>query len=114
MRKLLLIAAIPVATAVLAIPAFAATKSVKVGDDWFVRSSQGAVPTVTIKRNETVRWQFTGDSGHTVSVKSGPVKFSSPVKRSGTYSKRFTKAGTYRLYCKVHGSEQSMKLKVTG
>ena len=115
MRKLLLVVAVPVITAALAIPALAATKSVKVGDDWFVRSSDGAVPTVTIKRNDTVRWQFVGGDDHTVSVKSGPMKFSSPAKQSGTYAKKITKAGTYRIYCKVHGlGSQSMKLKVTG
>jgi plastocyanin len=115
MRKLLLVVAVPVATAALAIPALAATKSVKVGDDWFVRSSEGAVPTVTIKRNDTVHWKFVGDDDHTVSVKSGPVRFSSPAKASGTYTKKFTKAGTYRIYCKIHGlGDQSMKLKVTG
>jgi hypothetical protein len=114
MRKLALIVVVPVATAVLTIPAFAATKSVKVGDDWFVSGSGSAAPTVTIKRNDTVRWRFVGGDEHTVSVKSGPAKFSSPAKQSGTYVKKITKAGTYRIYCKIHGMEQSMKLKVIG
>ena len=112
MRKLLLVVAVPVATAALAIPALAATKSVKVGDNYFVRSS--GVPTVTVKKNDTVRWNFAGDNPHNVKVKSGPVKFTSPTKESGTYRRKMTRAGTYVLYCSIHGqSDQSMKLRVT-
>jgi plastocyanin len=113
MRKLLVLLIAPAATAALAIPALAATTSVKVGDDYFVRD--GGVPTVTVKRGDTVRWRFAGDSAHNVRVKSGPVKFASPVKSSGTYAKKLTKAGTYRIYCEIHGlDDQSMILKVRG
>jgi len=111
MRKLLLLVTVPTAAAALAIPALAATKSVNVGDDYFVRD--GGVPTVTVKRNDTVRWRFVGDSPHTVTVKSGPAKFTSKSKSSGTFARKLTKAGTYRIYCKIHGEkDQSMILKV--
>ena len=112
MRRLFVVLSVPAVAAVFAIPALAATKSVKVGDNYFVRSS--GVPTVTVKKNDTVRWNFAGERPHNVTVKSGPVKFRSTTKSSGTYSKKVTRAGTYTIICTVHGqSDQSMKLKVT-
>ena len=112
MRRLLAVLSVPAIAAVFAIPALAATKSVKVGDNYFVRD--GGVPTVTVKKNDTVRWNFVGDNRHNVKVKSGPVKFTSPTMKSGTFRKKMTRAGTYRIFCEVHGErDQSMKLKVT-
>ncbi|MDP1848798.1 MAG: hypothetical protein Q8K79_13470 [Solirubrobacteraceae bacterium] len=111
MRRPLILLAVPVLLAALAIPALAATRTVKVGDNYFVRSS--GVPTVTVKKNDTVRWAFTGDRPHNVKVKSGPVKFTSPDKTSGVFRRKMTRAGTYVLYCTIHGqSDQSMKLRV--
>ena len=111
MRILFVVLSVPAVVAVFAIPALAATKNVKVGDNYFVRD--GGVPTVTVKKNDTVRWSFAGERPHNVTVKSGPVKFRSPNKSSGTYKKKMTRAGTYVLYCTIHGqSDQSMKLRV--
>lgn len=91
--------------------AFAATKSVTVGDNYFVRSS--GTPTVTVKKNDTVRWVWRGDSSHNVVVTRGAVKFKSPVKTSGTYRRKMTRKGTYTIICTIHGkSDQSMKLVV--
>ena len=110
MRKLIVVVLAAAALAALAATALAA-KSVKVGDNYYVRPS--GVPTVTVSKGTTVAWRFAGRSLHTVSVKRGPVKFSSSVKRSGTYRKRMTRRGTYTIYCKVHGaSDQRMKLVV--
>jgi len=36
MRKFIVLATIAVAAAVIAVPAFAATKTVKIGDIWFI------------------------------------------------------------------------------
>ena len=96
---------------VLAATALAATKTVKVGDNWFLRSS--GTPTVTVKKNDIVRWTWVGDSAHNVVVTKGPVKFSSPVKNSGAYRKKMTRRGTYIIVCTIHGKrDQSMKLVV--
>jgi len=111
MRRPLVLLAVPVLLAALAIPALAATKTVKVGDNYFVRD--GGVPTVTVKKNDTVRWAFTGERPHNVKVKSGPVRFTSPTRSTGVFRKKMTRAGTYVLYCTIHGqSDQSMKLRV--
>ena len=110
-RPLVLLTAAAIATAAVAVPALAATKSVKVGDDFFVKD--GGVPTVTVKKNDTVKWNFAGDRPHNVTVKSGPVKFKSKTMSSGSYSKKVTRKGLYTIYCTIHGqSAQSMKLRV--
>ena len=53
MRKLIVIAIAACALAVLAATALAATKSIKVGDDYYVRSS--GVPKVTVSKGTTVQ-----------------------------------------------------------
>ena len=111
MRKLLVGTIAAATLCVLAATAVAATRSVKVGDDYFVRSS--GVPTVTVSRNTTVSWRFSGDNTHNVTVSSGPVKFRSATKSSGTYRKKVTRRGTYTIYCSIHGpTDQKMKLVV--
>ncbi len=111
MRKLIVLAIATCALAALTATAFAATKSVKVGDDYYVRPS--GVPKVTVSKGTTVRWRFAGDSPHSVTVSKGPVKFSSGVKRSGSYRKKMKRRGTYTIYCTIHGaSNQKMKLVV--
>ena len=55
----------------LAATAMAATRSVKVGDDYYVRSS--GVPKVTVSKGTTVQFNFSGaDNPHTVTRLSGP------------------------------------------
>jgi plastocyanin len=110
MRKLLILAAVPALTAAVAIPALAATKSVEVGDDYFVRDS--GVPTVTVKKNDSVRWRWEGKHPHNVTVTSGPVKFHSSTKKSGTFTKKVTRKGTYRIICTIHsGMKMTLKVK---
>ncbi len=109
MRRPLVLLAVPVLLAVLAIPALAATKNVKVGDNYFVR--EGSTPTVTVKRNDTVRWAFAGENPHNVTVTSGPVKFKSTTKSTGVYRKKVTRAGLYRIVCTIHDG-QKMNLRV--
>jgi len=108
MRKLLVLAIAACALAVLAAGALAATKSVRVGDNYFVRPS--GVPTVTVSKGTTVRFNFSGaDSPHTVSRLRGP----SFKTCSSTCKRTLRKRGTYRLYCAIHGAgDQSMRLVV--
>jgi plastocyanin len=112
-RKLLVLivlAAVAVLAAVSATSAPSATR-VNVGDNYFVRPS--GVPTVTVSKGTKVRWVWVGRNPHNVKVRSGPVRFSSPSKTSGTYTKRMRKRGTYTIVCAVHGGgDQKMKLVV--
>jgi plastocyanin len=117
MRKFLVLAAVSVTAAALAVPAFAATKTVKVGNtgatsDWFISKAKNH-GTVTAKVGDTVKWVWAGTFPHNVTVKSGPVKFHSKTQKKGSYSEKITKKGTYTIYCTVHGlAKQSMKLVV--
>ena len=111
MRKLIVLALVVGCLGVLASVAMAATKSVKVGDDYYVRSK--GVPTVTVSKGTTVKWNFRGSNPHSVTVSKGPKKFDSGVKTSGSYKRKLSRTGTYTIYCTVHGaSDQKMKLVV--
>lgn len=57
---------------------------------------------ITVKAGTTVKW--TNDEGsHTVTADND--SFSSPTLTAGkTYSRRFTKPGTYAYHCSFHGS----------
>ena len=111
MRKLLVLMSFAALSAVLAVPALAATRTVKVGDDYYVR--KGSVPTVTVKKGTKVTWRWEGKDMHNVAVTKGPVKFRSSFKSSGTYSKTVRTAGTYTIVCTIHQPDMTMKLRVT-
>src|SRR4051812_11942432 len=102
MRKALIIAAAPLATAAFAIPALAATTQIKVGDNYFVKSS--GTPKVTVKKGTTVKWNWVKTvAPHNVTVTKGPVKFKSkPAITKGSYSYKVTKPGTYTIICTIH------------
>ena len=95
---------------VLAAPAGAATRNVKIGDNYYVRA--GNPPTVTVKKGTTVKWNWRGSRQHNVVVQSGPVDFQSALKRSGSYSRRMKRVGTYRIVCSIHAPDMAMTLKV--
>jgi plastocyanin len=95
---------------VLAVPAAGATRNVKVGDDYYVRS--GSRPTVTVTKGTTVKWNWTGRRQHNVVVQSGPVSFQSKLKRSGSFSRRMRRTGTYKIVCSIHQPDMAMTLKV--
>ncbi|MDX6690877.1 MAG: hypothetical protein QOG15_2334 [Solirubrobacteraceae bacterium] len=108
MKKLLVLAI--AAAAILAVPALAATRSVTVGDNFFVHKTGSH--SVTIKKNDTVKWTWTGHKKHNVyevSQPSGAPHFHSPThKGSGTFKHKFSKKGTYKFIC----SFENMKLTV--
>lgn len=55
--------------------------------------------TISIARGDTVRWVWRdGSTIHNVTFKG----FRSPTKSSGTYTHRFTRAGTFRYRCTIH------------
>jgi plastocyanin len=95
-----------VLSAALAVSAFAATKTVAVKDNVF------APKNVTVKKGTTVRWVWKGSAPHNVKVTGGPAKFSSATRTSGSFSKKLTKQGTYKIVCTIHAPGMSMKLKV--
>jgi plastocyanin len=86
------------------------TRSVKVGDDYFVR--KGNPPTVTVAKGTRVTWRWRGSGLHNVHARRGPVTFQSTLKRSGTYSKVLRKRGRYVIFCDVHAPDMKMILRV--
>ena len=97
--------------AAVAVPtANAATRTVRLGDDWFVRD--GGSTRVTVDRGTRVRWRWTGRDLHNVVVRRGPTRFQSPLKRSGSYRKTVRRRGTYRIVCSIHQPDMRMTLRV--
>jgi plastocyanin len=89
----------------------AGSRSIKIGDDYFVRPS--GVPVVAVTRGTRVTWRWTGSSAHDVRVSRGPIRFHSRVQTEGTYSRVMSRRGTYKIYCEIHGAgDQSMVLRV--
>jgi plastocyanin len=106
MKRLIVLALAVAACAAIAVPALAATKTVTVKDNVFVPKS------LTVSKGTTVNWSFRGKAPHNVTVVSGPQKFRSGNKRSGTFSKKLAKAGTYRIVCTIHaGMNQTIKVR---
>ena len=106
MRKLVAIGAASAALVVsMVAPSVAGTRTVGVKDDFYSPRS------LTVSRNTTVRWKWSADGRHNVVVLRGPLKFRSKLVRSGSYSKKLTRRGTYRIVCTVH-SEMTMSVRV--
>jgi plastocyanin len=85
----------------------AATKTVNVRDDSYSHSS------LSIHKGQKVQWNWkkTRDK-HNVTTGSAPVSFSSPTKKGNfSFTHKFTKAGTYKIFCSIH--PDLMKIKVT-
>ena len=108
MKKILAALAVTAIAGGAAIPAFAGTKNVKIGDNYFVMPSNNA--TVTISKGWSLRFLWRGSAPHNVKKASGPgAAFHSPVKTGGSYTHKFTRGGTYKLVCTIHAN---MKLIV--
>jgi plastocyanin len=57
---------------------------------------------VVIKRGTTFTWRFVGRVAHDVTLASGPVGFASQSRTRGIYKFRFTRRGTYKIFCSFH------------
>ena len=67
---------------------------------------------LTVKKNDTVRFRWVGKAPHNVVVTKGPVKFRSSIQRSGSYSKKITRRGTYTIVCTIHpGMKMTLRAK---
>jgi plastocyanin len=93
--SLLAVAALSVGL-VLSSVAFGATK--KVG----VKGLTFAPKTITVKRGTTVKWSWkTGGVPHNVVGKG----FKSKTAATVSFSKKFTKKGTYKYVCTIHKAQ---------
>ena len=102
---LVLVVALAGIAGAVAIPAFAASRTVKIGDNFF------RPKTLSVKRGTTVVWKWTGTAPHNVTVTSGPKKFHSSTKTKGSYKATPHTKGTYKIVCTIHAG-MAMTLKV--
>ena len=110
MKRLVAVLAVVAAVgcAAIAVPALAATKSVKVGPQL-----RFGTRSLTINRGDTVRFQWTGGLPHDVVIARGPQRGTiSRVRTRGAVSRTFTRAGTYTIVCRVHAPRMRMTLRV--
>lgn len=84
--------------------------TVKIIDNAFVRERQR--PVVRVRAGTTVTWRWTSRQSHSVLLRSGPERFSSPIRNRGTFTHRFTHAGTYRIVCALHAPGMRMTVRV--
>jgi plastocyanin len=110
MRKLFVAVLVTALAGVLAATALAATRTVKVGDNYFIKNN--TKPTITVKKGTKVTWKWAGKALHDVHANSGPAKFKSKLMSSGSYSRTLKAKGTYKLLCDVHPSQMRMTIKV--
>jgi plastocyanin len=94
----------------LAAPAGAATKNVRVDDDFFVRT--GNPPTVTVKKGTIVKFNWRGSRQHNIARQSGPTNLQCGLRRSGKCERKVRRVGTYKLVCSIHAPDMAMTLKV--
>jgi plastocyanin len=107
-RLIAIVLAVAAVCAALAVPALAATKTVTVGP-----KTRFGTRSLTIRKGDTVRFRWTGDLPHNVRIASGPRKGTiAGVRKSGTVSRRFTRAGRYTIVCDIHpGMRLSLRVR---
>ncbi|NUT54352.1 MAG: hypothetical protein HOQ03_00020, partial [Thermoleophilia bacterium] len=67
---------------------------------------------ILLRRGTTFTWSFRGSVQHDVTVVGGPVGFSAPWTQAGSFRYRFTKAGTYRIFCSLHPAKMVQQITV--
>ncbi|ADB49542.1 cupredoxin domain-containing protein [Conexibacter woesei] len=60
-------------------------------------------PNIALRKGSSLRWRFDdGGEIHNVTLASGPLGFGSKNLDRGTFTQRFTRTGTYRIFCGLH------------
>jgi plastocyanin len=85
-------------------------RSIKVGDDYFVR--KGSPPAISVAKGTRVTFRWSGAGLHNVHARRGPRTFRSGYKSKGTYSQVLGRTGTYVVYCDIHAPSMRLTIKV--
>ncbi len=96
-RFLSAVVAAMVVVVLIAGPAPASTRTVRVVDFAF------SPHRLTVKARSHIAFVFAGSYAHNVTRLSGPAFRTITDRSSGTVTRSFRRAGTYRLYCSIHG-----------
>ena len=104
MTRKLIAGATALVAAVAVVPAQAAsTKTVAVKNNAFSPAS------VSIKKGDTVAWRWTqGGVAHNVTPAKGGAGSRTTSQKGYTFTKKFTKAGTFTYVCTIHSSMKSV------
>ena len=78
----------------------------------YVGDFRYGVERVLLKRGTTFTWRFLGAFAHDVTVIGGPEGFSAPWTTAGVFKHRFTKSGTYKLFCSLHPTRMVQQITV--
>jgi plastocyanin len=83
--------------------------TIAVGDRFFDK------PNVRLKRGGELSWQFSGQELHNITLANGPIGLGSPnLDGDRTFTRRFTRNGTYRLFCALHPVQMHERVVVRG
>ena len=94
------------ALAIAAVPAFAATKTIRVDDNVFSPKS------TSVSKGTTVKFRFVGEAPHNVKRTGGPRFTAISNRRSGTISRKLNTRGTLKLTCTIHpGMDLSIRVR---
>lgn len=81
--------------------------TITVGDRFF------SEPNVKVTPGTTLRYAFTGNELHNLTLANGPLGIGSPdMNGGGVYSQTFTRPGTYRFFCGLHPVQMSERVVV--
>jgi plastocyanin len=67
---------------------------------------------LSVPSGAVVRWRFADPLQHDVTLASGPRGFASAYTTRGTYRKRLTVPGQYRIFCSLHPVTMSQTIEV--
>lgn len=82
------------------------TVKVSVGDNFFSPAQ------LNVRSGSTVQWTFNGANPHTVSSSGSSLFESGTLNRGAVFQFRFTEAGTFQYFCRVHGQSMSGTITV--
>ncbi len=107
MRKFIPVAVVAAAgLSIATLPVAQGASTVSVKDDFF------SPKTKTVGKGTSVKWVWKGKAPHNVTVTSGPAKFTSKTQTSGSFTKKLSKKGTYKIVCTIHpGMAMTLKVK---
>jgi plastocyanin len=97
------------AAAVATVPAHAgASKNVSVSNNAF------SAKTVNLKKGDKVVWKWTkGGVPHNVTPANGNAGSATSSKKGFTFTKSFSKAGTFKYVCTIHKASMQITVKVS-
>jgi plastocyanin len=109
MRKLLASLVVLAVLGVVAAQALAAARSVRVGDNFFLRRGHH---TISVRHGSRVTFHWVGRRSHNVDARRGPVHFRSAVMTNGSFTTTLRRRGRYLVVCDIHPKTMRLSIRV--